>query len=447
VPRITAAGGQPRLAAVLAVTEATRTRLEADAAAAGWRTVGSSAEADDVLVATSRATRPDVALLVVGTADPPGSDERDLVGDLVALAAGVAERRPGLPIMLVGAAAARVAEVPLGTDAITGPRPRDVAGDDLRTALAARRGGPDDARQALVAAAATIARTLGLRVELLEVGMSGALRARAAPSDATGGEPTVAALGLAEDDAVLDRIEAWTTLVIDRARLRDRLAELRLDPWADLDGEGALLRAAALRTSVETLVAATDTELGGPAPDLVVLAGGAWSAIPAPAALLVLADAVRRAGVVQVAIDAGRLLAPLGTIADADARGGVVRELLPDALVPLGTLAIVGGVRGGRSAGSLRLVGTGDPIQLDLVPGGLALVDLPPGQSGAAELAFRSGVDLGARGRRFAVPVTGGLAGLVVDTRDLPLRLPERGEERRAVLATWERALWPDRDR
>ena len=454
VPRITAAGGPPRLAAVLAVTEATRTGLEADAAAAGWRTVGSSAEADDVLVATRRATRPDVALLVVGTADPPGGDERDLVGDLLALAAGVAERRPGLPIVLVGAAAARVAEVPLGTDAITVPHPRGVGGDDLRTILAARRGGPDDARQALVAAAATVARTLGLRVELLEVGMSGALRARAAPSDATGGEPTVAAaevpvaaLGLAEDDAVLDRIEAWTTLVIDRARLRDRLAELRLDPWADLDGEGALLRAAALRTSVETLVAATDAELGGPAPDLVVLAGGAWSAIPAPATLLVLADAVRRPGVVQVAIDAGRLLAPLGAIANADARGGVVRELLPDALVPLGTLAIVGGVRGGRSAGSLRLLGAGDPIQLDLAPGGLALVDLPPGQAGAAELAFRSGVDLGARGRRFAVPVTGGLAGLVVDTRDLPLRLPERNEERRAVLETWERALWPDRDR
>ena len=68
-------------------------------------------------------------------------------------------------------------------------------------------------------------------------------------------------------------------------------------------------------------------------------------------------------------------------------------------------------------------------------------------RAGSAELAFRSVVDLGTRGRRFAVSVTGGLAGLVVDTRDVPLRLPERGEERRAVLATWERALWPDRDR
>jgi hypothetical protein len=454
VPRITAFGSPARVAAVLAATEATRAVLEADAVAAGWRAVGSSAELDDVLVATARATRPDVALLVVGTADSPGGDERDLVGELVALAAGVAERRPGLPVVLVGAAAARIADLPLGSDVIVVPRARGDDGDDLRTVLAARRGGPDDARQALAAAGAAVARALGLRVELLEVGMSGALRVRATPATAADGEPAVAAaevpaaaLGLAEDDAVLDRIVAWTTLAIDRARLRDRLAELRLDPWTDADGEGALLRAAALRTSIETLVAATDAELGGPAPDLVVLAGGAWSAIPAPAALLVLADAVRRPGVVQVALDPGRLLAPLGTVADADARLGLVRDLLSDALVPLGTLVVVGGVRGGRSAGSLRLVGPAGPMDLDLAAGGLALVDLPPGQAGAAELAFRSAVDLGARGRRFAVPVTGGLAGLVVDTRDLPLRLPERGEDRRAVLATWERALWPDRDR
>jgi hypothetical protein len=390
----------------------------------------------------------------VGTADSPGGDERDLVGELVALAAGVAERRPGLPVVLVGAAAARIADVPLGTDATIVPRARSDAGDDLRTVLASRRGGPQDARQALVAASAAVAHALGLRVELLEVGMSGGLRVRATPVDSGGGEPAVAAaevpaaaLGLAEDDAVLDRVEAWTTLAIDRARLRDRLAELRLDPWADLDGEGALLRAAALRTSVGILVAATEAELGGPAPDLVVLAGGAWSAVPAPAALLVLADAVRRPGVVQVALDAGRLLAPLGTVADADARRSIVRDLLPDALVPLGTLVVVGGVRGGRSAGSLRLRGAAGPIEQDLAAGGLALVDLPPGQAAAAELAFRSAVDLGARGRRFAVRVTGGLAGLVVDTRDIPLRLPERGDERRAVLATWERALWPDRDR
>ena len=114
--------------------------------------------------------------------------------------------------------------------------------------------------------------------------------------------------------------------------------------------------------------------------------------------------------------------------------------------MPLGTLAMPRGARG-RSAGHLRLAADGAPVELDLAAGGLALVDLPPGQAASVELAFRSPVDLGVRGRRFAVRATGGLAGLVVDLRDAPLRLPERTDERRTLLARWERALWPERDR
>ncbi len=453
LPRLEASSAPAPILAVLAATEATRARLEADAAAAGWRTIGASAEAVDPLTATRRATRPGVAALVVGTADPPAADERDLVGELVALAAGIAERRPAMPVILVGAAAAHGPAFPMETETVAVPRPHGDAEGDLRTILAGRRAAPGDARQGLVAAAATLAQVLGLRVELLEVGMGGALRVRAAPGVAAGDagrvaamEVASAALGVADDDAALDGVESWATLGVDRARLRDRLAEMRLAPWADLAGDGALLRAAALRAAVERLVAATDAELGGPAPDLLILAGGAWASIPASAALLVAADALRRSGVVQVATDPARLLAPLGTIDEPAERARLIAELLPDAVMPLGTLAMPRGARG-RSAGHLRLAADGAPVELDLAAGGLALVDLPPGQAASVELAFRSPVDLGVRGRRFAVRATGGLAGLVVDLRDAPLRLPERTDERRTLLARWERALWPERDR
>ncbi len=452
-PRIEATGSPAPHAAVLAATDATRRLLEADAAAAGWRTSGASAQRDDALAMLRRATRPGVAMLLVGTGDPPSAEERDLLGEIVALAAGAAERRPDLPVVLVGAAAGRASDFPLATDVVTVPRPHGDPSADLRAILAARRAGPGDPRQALVVAAATLAGVLDLRVELLEVGMSGALRVRAEPAGAPGEAARVAArevpsalLGLA-DEAAVDRVEGWTTLPIDRARLRDRLAELRLAPWAEGGGDGPLLRAAALRASVERLVEATDAELGGPAPDLVVLAGGAWSSIPAPAALLVLADAVRRPGVVQVALDAARLLGPLGTIEDAVERTAVLRDLVPDALVPLGTLAVARGVRGGRQAGHLRVVGGDATVEVELAGGRLALVDLPPGQAGAATLAFRGTADLGARGRRFAAPATGGLAGLVVDLRGDPLHLPDRPDERRGLLGRWEAALWPEHDR
>ncbi len=452
-PLLEAVGSPTAHAVVLSATEAACRRLEADASAAGWRSTGVSAERLDPLEITRLATRPGIAALIVGTGDPPSADERDLVGELVSLAAGVAERRPGMPIFLVGAAAARASEFPLGTEVVAVPRPHADTELDLRALLAGRRAYPADARHALVAATATLAEVLDLRIELLEVGMSGALRARAEPGPERGSPARIAAveapsavLGLVDDDAALDRVDAWATLGLDRSRLRDRLAELRLAPWADLAGDGALLRAAALRASVERLIADT-AELDGPPPDLVVLAGGAWSSIPAPAALLVLADAVRRPGVVQVAIDSARLLAPLGAIEDTVERARVVGELVPDALVPLGTLAIARGVRAGRQAGQLRLTVGEAPMDLQLAGGRLALVDLPPGQTGAVELGFRAPVDLGVRGKRFALRATGGLAGLVVDMRDVPLRLPERADARRDMLGSWEAALWPDRDR
>jgi hypothetical protein len=84
----------------------------------------------------------------------------------------------------------------------------------------------------------------------------------------------------------------------------------------------------------------------------------------------------------------------------------------------------------------------GGTTELDLVPGGLELVDLPPGESAVADFRFRDTVVLGARGKRFALDVSGGLGGLLVDLRDVPLRLPDRAERRRELLDAWQRALW-----
>ena len=43
--------------------------------------------------------------------------------------------------------------------------------------------------------------------------------------------------------------------------------------------------------------------------------------------------------------------------------------------------------------------------------------------------------------------VSGGLGGLLVDLRDVPLRLPERAERRRELLDAWQESLWMTRDR
>jgi hypothetical protein len=333
--------------------------------------------------------------------------------------------------------------------------PGDLAASTLRAALAAARGGPDDSRRALAAAAGSLARVLGLRVEILEIGVSGAARVVASPGPADDGgiaasvqivEVPDAALFRMDRPSSVDRIDYWFTQGLDRARLRDRLAELAIAPWSDLDADGALLRGAALRGAVERLLAATDPVLGHGSVDLVIGAGGAWSAVPAPAAAHIVADVVRRPGAVQVAIDHARLLGPIGTIADDAGRDALVAGLGEDLLLPLGTIVTPRGLRPNRPAGRLVLETRGARSEVELMAGGFTLVDLPPGASGTAELAFRGTPELGPRGRRFQVAVSGGLAGLLLDLRDIPLRLPERPDRRRELLGTWERALWPERD-
>ena len=460
VPRLVARSRPAATLAVIAATDRTRTRLEEAAAGAGWNVVAGSAERTDPLELTRLATRPGVVAVLVGVADPPGADERELATELSVAAAAIAARRPGLRIFLAGP----VPDEPLlalrhapAIERLPPPpsAPGELAASPLRDALAAARGGPDDSRRALAAAAGSLARVLGLRVEILEIGVSGAARVLALPGPADDGgtrasvrlvEVPDAGLFRMDRAGAIDRIDHWFTQGVDRARLRDRLSELAVAPWSDLDGDGALLRAAALRGALERLLSSTDAELGSAGVDLLVGAGGAWSAVPGPAATHIVADVVRRPGTVQVAIDHARLLGPIGTIEDDAERDAVVADLAPDLLLPVGTIVTPRGLRPNRPAGQLFLETAGGRSEVDLVAGGLTLVDLPPGARGTAELAFRGTPELGPRGRQFRVAVSGGLAGLLLDLRDIPLRLPERPDRRRELLGTWERALWPERD-
>jgi len=460
VPRLVARSRPAATLAVIAATDRTRTRLEEAAAGAGWNVVAGSAERTDPLELTRLATRPGVVAVLVGVADPPGADERELATELSVAAAAIAARRPGLRVFLAGP----VPDEPLlalrhapAIERLPPPpsAPGELAASPLRDALAAARGGPDDSRRALAAAAGSLARVLGLRVEILEIGVSGAARVLALPGPADDGgtrasvrlvEVPDAGLFRMDRAGAIDRIDHWFTQGVDRARLRDRVSELAIAPWSDLDGDGALLRAAALRGALERLLSSTDAELGSAGVDLLVGAGGAWSAVPGPAATHIVADVVRRPGTVQVAIDHARLLGPIGTIEDDAERDAVVADLAPDLLLPVGTIVTPRGLRPNRPAGQLFLETAGGRSEVDLVAGGLTLVDLPPGARGTAELAFRGTPELGPRGRQFRVAVSGGLAGLLLDLRDIPLRLPERPDRRRELLGTWERALWPERD-
>lgn len=458
LPRIACATTRPPEIAVVAATARVLGPLAAAAASAGWRVRPLVLDGVEILpVATALADRR-VSAILAGASDPPGADERGLLPDLVTLVAAATERRPDLVTVLAGGLAAPGGrfEALFRPDrpgpTVLGPSPTAGGGEPLRELLDSLRGGEHDGRRALATATATLAEVLRKRVEVVEIGQAGASRAVAAhvagkPAQVRWASVPAAAL-LPPDfsDRHLDAITGWLTFPLDRLRVRDRLRELALVPWGDAAGEGALLRMAAVRAALGRLLDATPAMNSKPAADIVVASGGAWNVAPAPAVALALTDVIRRPGVRALGWDHARLLAPLGTIADPEERRSIMADLRDDLLVPLGSVVMPAGLRAGRAAGHLSVTGPGGSAELDLVPGGLELVDLPPGERAVVEMRFRDPVDLGIRVKHAAVEVAGGLAGLLVDLRDVPLRLPDRAERRRDLLTAWQAALWAGMD-
>jgi hypothetical protein len=451
---------RPRGLAVVSGSDRTLTGLVATAGRSGWRTSGASAESTDPLAMTRLLLDRSVEAIVVGAGDPPRADERGAIRELATLVAAVAARRPDVPVILSGSMSealdvfgdvgARPGDIVLAPAALrtTGPVEPDAA-DPLGDLLLELALPADDPRRALGTGTRTLAELLDRRVEAIILGHDAAARAVAVPG--SGGQPSTVRLAVVPsaavapddpDDAVVDGIIAWSTMPTDRHRLRDRMRELRIAPWSDAAGDGAALRMAAARAALVRLKEATTRFDDGPVPDLVVAASGVWTSVPAPAVALAHIDVLRRPGASQYALDHARLLGPLGAIPDAGERKVLFMDLVDDLLAPLGSVVTPAGLRAGRALGSVVVHARDGISELELTPGGLELVDLPPGSTAVAEFKFRERVRLGGRGRHFAIDVAGGLGGLMVDLRDVPLKLPDRADRRRDLLAAWQSSLW-----
>jgi hypothetical protein len=451
LPWVDVASRRPPRLAVVAGSERALAALVAAASRSGWATTAASAETTDPLEMSTLLLDPGIQGILVGAADPPAADERRALGELGALVAAVASRRREIPVIVAGGMAAelhafgdvadRPAHVLTGVAAMTGPK-----GAPLRELLIEVALPFNDARRALGAAATALAEILDRRIDIVEIGFDGGTRAAAWPG-ASGGPaeldlaivPSAALAPADPDDHVVDRVATWSTWTSDRHRLRDRLRELRIAPWADAAGEGTALRMAAARAALSSLDRWTPEWSDRQAADLVVATGGPWAVTGGPSVALALSDVLRRAGATQFALDHARLLAPLGSIPDPGERRQMLADLADDLLAPLGTVVTPAGLRQGKPVGEVHLHGeTGGSRGHDLRSGGIEVLDLRPGATAVAEFRFHDTVRLGGRGRHFAIDVTGGLGGLLVDLRDVPLRLPERADLRGELLESWQ---------
>jgi len=260
---------------------------------------------------------------------------------------------------------------------------------------------------------------------------------------------------LLSDDDAAEAVLKWCTLSADPAANMDAMRELLLHPWATVDPEGAHLRLAILRAALERLESSWSAPQvppqEAPVSDVMVLGGGAFAALPPAVVALAVVDGIRRPGAVRFLHDHASILAPLGALPVEDDRRRILVDLMDDCLLPLGSALLSGPLGGsGKDGKGTPTLGIGSILgeeAIRLESGQLRLVDLPPGITAKLDVDPGEGTVAGVEGRRFSLELSGGLGGLLLDTRDIPLILPPGGEQRRSMLEAWESPAWAGSER
>ena len=481
--RLESSTAPPPPIVIAAASERSLAVLEQAFADAGWR-ISAHATPDrlDAIAVTEALLAPDLRAVALGAA----SADRGALSDLAALVAAAVARRTDVRVFLCGEAAVAATWFPPGlVTQLPGPAERAAGGDGTLLEIAERLAGEPWSRPGTQPAGAacgraeyrralaSLATVLDLRLDGIDIGAAAGARALAGPA---GVERFMvraeAALVPApgpdgrDEEQLIDEIVSWSPVRDEGQTLRDRVRNLRLSPWRDAAGDGARLRLAAARAALARLDSAWSAgspEAGargagaaGPpgaerpagsvlgasaAPDMLVASGGVFAVAPPPAVALALIDAVRRPGAVALVLDHARALAPLGSLEDEADRRRLLADLADDLLLPLGGAILAGGLRPGRRA-HLRVESEGAASETALMPGTVQVVDLPPGLLASVEISAPDDLWVGVRAKRVRFEMAGGLGGLLVDTRGIPLRLPQHPERRREALDAWQRPLW-----
>ena len=402
---------------------------------------------------------PAVHAVVMGGHEGAEETERDAMRRLWPLAGSLARWRDDIAVIACGPFVERPEGIPdtrlyslpaPDAVALTAPSTLRVAAIQVGAHLVGA-GSVGDARQGLRTSIASLAAIMDERVEGIEVGAAAGSRTLASPEQELRHAVLEAGAYLPEaildDETVADSLLRWSTLKGDPMGHIDRLRELRLHPWSAVDADGLRLRFAALHAALQRIdtawAGAQETSEGhDEAPGVTVLSGGGFSTLPTAAIGLALIDSVRRPGVFTILHDHARILAPLGALPVEDDRRRLLGDLLDDALLPVGSAVLTGTIgRAGKSAGTMTISTPLGADELRLEPDGVRMVDLPPGIVASLEVDPGDGEVMGVQGQQLSLEVRGGLGGLLVDTRDIPLRLPG-GDDGRKLLEAWQRPVW-----
>ena len=175
--------------------------------------------------------------------------------------------------------------------------------------------------------------------------------------------------------------------------------------------------------------------------DPILVSGGGLTGAPRPGQIvLMVLDAVEPIGISTLLLDAHGLAPVLGAVAGLKPLAAV-ETLDSGGIVNLATVITpVGRARPGETVLRLRVqYEEGGSLEVEVPYGSLEVLPLPPDQEAILELQPRGRFDigLGGPGKGGKRRVRGGVAGLIVDARGRPLRLPSDPEQRRERVQQW----------
>ena len=466
--------GHPPRGVLVAASAETGELLERAFHAAGWSIAGRHfGPSPDVLALGEDCLDPGLDAVIMGGRETVEEAERDAAARLWPRVASLARFRDDLALIACGP----FSERPEGISErrlFALPAPELVAAtadSTLRSAaqqvgrhVVDREVAAIDGRMALRAAIVSLASVLGQQTDAIEIGAAGASRTIAGPLSQSGhallAEGASLPQRLLDDDALGEAVLRWCTLGGgDPAGRLDSLRELVVRPWSAHGRESAHLRLAAVRAALERIESAWGeagatgspaASAGAPNVGILVVSGGAFAGLPPAASALAVVDAIRRPGAVSILHDHAGVLAPLGALPVEADRQRLLADLLGDCLLSLGSAVITGDLAEPRKDHPPATMSIASPLgdqRLRLERGRLQLVDLPPGLTARVGIDPGDGVVLGVEGRTLTMDVDGGLGGLLVDSRPIPLDLPAAGEARRTELRRWEEPVWAGSER
>lgn len=178
--------------------------------------------------------------------------------------------------------------------------------------------------------------------------------------------------------------------------------------------------------------------------DLLVGSGGVLSHAPRRnQTAMMLLDAFLPEGITKLAVDSIFMMPQLGVLAEISEKAAT-EVFNKDCLIHLGTsVAPVGLAKIGQPVLSAKIeLPDGSVFEEDIPFGELRLLPLEVGAKAKATLKPKKGFDVGkGKNQEVETELSGGIVGIVIDTRGRPLNLPEDQSLRVSLLKKWMKEL------